>query len=301
MRKTIAACAITALAVGGASATAQSLITSKDIADGTVQNRDIHDGAISYSRLTPGLRALVDRAGQPGKDGVNGTDGARGASGVNGKDGAKGEKGDKGDKGDKGEKGDTGATGSQGPQGDPGEDAAAQDVTSLSGDFRATNPSVRMTPDGVVAGPYADGGAAGGSLEYDGLNGHKLGDITSLFYTARYSTGDNNDVGVPYLRVFLNPDANGDAQDDVIFSPNTQSEKQTAQDVFHHWVVTDGSVRFDDDAGSGPDVTWAEFIKDHADDEIAGIYITTGWSAGADLTSTIRTLGVNGTIFRFGS
>ena len=61
MRKTIAACAITALAVGGATATANSLVTSKDIADGTIQNRDIHEGAISYSRLTPGLRVLMWR------------------------------------------------------------------------------------------------------------------------------------------------------------------------------------------------------------------------------------------------
>jgi hypothetical protein len=152
-----------------------------------------------------------------------------------------------------------------------------------------------------VAGPYVDGGAAGGSLEYDGLNGHKLSDITSLFYTARYSTLDNTDVAAPYLRIFLNPDANGDAQDDVIFSPNTQPTKDTAEDVFHQWVVTDGTVRFDDDAGTGADVAWADFIKDHGNDEIVGIYVTTGWSAGTSLTSTTRTLGVNGTIFRFGA
>jgi hypothetical protein len=295
MRKTIAACAITALAAGGATATAHSLITSKDIADGTIQNRDIHEGTISYSRLTPGLRALLAQAGTPGKDGKDGKDGAKGEKGD------KGDRGPQGPKGDKGDKGDTGATGPQGPQGEPGKDAAERDVTSLSGDFRATNASVQLTPDGVVAGPYADGGAAGGSLEYDGLNGHKLGDIQSLFYTARYSTANDTDVAVPYLRVFLNPDANGDAQDDVIFSPNTQPNKETAEDVFHHWVVTDGTVRFDDDSGTGPDVAWADFIKTHADDEIAGIYITTGFSAGTALTSTIRTLGVNGTIFRFGS
>jgi hypothetical protein len=42
--------------------------------------------------------------------------------------------------------------------------AATIPVNQLSGNFQGTNPSVASTNDGVQFGPYADGGATGGSL-----------------------------------------------------------------------------------------------------------------------------------------
>src|SRR4029077_8131902 len=95
MRKAVIACSITALAVGAgtASASVVKLITSKDIADSTIQNRDIDTGAISLNRLTPGVQALLDKAGQPGKDGVDGSNGTHGHDGSQGSQGSKGDKG----------------------------------------------------------------------------------------------------------------------------------------------------------------------------------------------------------------
>jgi len=61
--------------------------------------------------------------------------------------------------------------------------AATVPVTSLSGEFAATHPSVTETADGVHFGPYANGGAAGGSLFYSGANGLTLRQITSLGYS----------------------------------------------------------------------------------------------------------------------
>jgi hypothetical protein len=39
---------------------------------------------------------------------------------------------------------------------------------------------------------------------------------------------------------------------DVIFSPNTQPVPSVAEDVFHQWDVTEGTVRYDDDPGAAP-------------------------------------------------
>jgi hypothetical protein len=126
MRKTIVACTITALAVGGGTASAAKLITSKDIADGAIHNRDIAEDAISLNRLSPSVRAAIAQAGTPGKDGVNGNDGvngkdgAGGAAGLNGTDGAAGAAGELGLRGAQGIKGDQGVKGDQGTQGGQG-------------------------------------------------------------------------------------------------------------------------------------------------------------------------------------
>jgi hypothetical protein len=169
-------------------------------------------------------------------------------------------------------------------------------VTALGHKFHATNSSVRLTPDGVSFGPYADGGADGGSLRFNGLNGKKLNDVKSLVYYMRYtSTGDSGGVGVPYLRIFLNNDAN-----DAIFSPNTQSpDADTAEGPFHEWVATSGSWRFEDDAGNGPDESFKQLLAAHGTDTISGIYISTGFSNGQNLSALLRSLEVNGTTYDF--
>jgi hypothetical protein len=274
MRKTLIACIVTALCVGAGTATAASLITGKDvkngsltgadIKDGSVAGKDIKGGSVALGDLTPGVRALIAKAGTPGKDGTNGSNGSNGAAGA---------KGDKGDKGD---------TGPQGP--------------AIPEDFSFTNASVELTQAGAKFGPYGDGGAAGGSVRYDGLNGMKLSQITKLIYTAKYATDDDTDVAVPYLRVFLNEDL-----DDVIFSPNTQASKQTAENVSHTWDVLAGSVRYDDDTGDDPESSWDSVVSDHGDDVISGIYVTAGFTAGKNLRAFLSEMRVNDKTFHFGS
>ena len=101
MRKIILACTATALVAGGTTATAASLITSKDIKDGTIQNRDIKRGAITANRLSKGVQAQLKRAGSTSSSALSQSPPA-GRSGANGANGAQGPKGDKGDKGDPG-------------------------------------------------------------------------------------------------------------------------------------------------------------------------------------------------------
>ncbi len=45
---------------------------------------------------------------------------------------------------------------------------------------RAPTPSVATSLDGVQFGPYFDGGTAGGSVVYHGIDGKTLADITQL-------------------------------------------------------------------------------------------------------------------------
>ena len=255
------------LMAGGSYAVADSLITSKDIANGTVRCKDLRSG------ICEKIKRNGD--GKPGPAGPQGPAGPAGPTGPRGPGGP------------------------QGPKGDPGETR----VTSLpSSGFDATNPSVRMTPDGVAFGPYADGGSAGGSLLYKGLNGKPLRAVKSLIYDARYtSTGDTGGVGVPYLRVFLEDDNH-----DAIFSPNTQPpDPDTGEGPFHTWVATSGLWRYDDDAGSGGEygLTGAPFsqvVADHGDEVISGIYVTTGFSAGTDLSALMLSFEVNGQEFDLG-
>lgn len=269
--------------MGAGAAGAASLITGDDIKDGSIHKRDIGKGEVSLSRLTPGVRALLAKAGTPGKSGQDGT------SGVNGAKGADGTNGTAGANGTNGANGNDGATGPQGPAGTSG---------ALPADFAFTNSSVRLTEAGVQFGRYGDGGAEGGSVRYDGLNGAKLSDIASLAYTARYSTSDGSPLGAPYLRVFLNDDTV-----DVVFDPTECATASPAEGVLHTFDVTAGNVRYNDDAcdGIAPDQqAWSDVVADHGDDVISGVYVTTGFSGGKDARATLTKLDVNDVGFTFG-
>jgi hypothetical protein len=279
LRKTIAACAITALAVGAGTATAAQLITGKQIKDGSVTSadiknnsltgRDIGNGSVGMSELSSQVRAALAKAGVSGKDGANGKDGA------GGKDGAKGDKGD------------AGAPGKDGTNG------------GLPAGFSVTNKSVGLTASGVDFGPYASGGDAGGSLYYKGLNGRPLSDITNLAYTASYSTSDDKPIGVPYLRIFLN-----EGMADVIFDPTACAMASPVEDAPLTFDVTGGNVRYNDDACDGSSAgqqAWAAVVADHGADVISGIYVTTGFSGGANLSALLTSFNVNGDEFDFGA
>ena len=168
--------------------------------------------------------------------------------------------------------------------------------------FEATNASVSNTPDGVEFGPYVDGGAAGGSICSDELNGHPLNDVAHLAFQARYTAeGDTSGVGVPYLRIFLEDDTH-----DAIFSPNTQPpDSDIGEGPFHTWVATAGLWRYDDDAGAGGQygVNGAPFATvkaDHGTEEISSICISVGFTAGTNLNGLLRTWEINKTDYAFG-
>ena len=163
--------------------------------------------------------------------------------------------------------------------------------------FSATNATVKNSPDGVKFGPYADGGAEGGSICTNSLNGQPFSDVKHLAFEARYTaTNNTGGVGVPYLRIFLEDDTH-----DAIFSPNTQSpDPDFAQGPFHTWVATAGSWRYDDDGGTGPDSPFKTIQNAHADETISSICISVGFTAGTNLSSLLRTWEVNTKDYAFG-
>jgi hypothetical protein len=168
--------------------------------------------------------------------------------------------------------------------------------------FETTNASVSNTTDGAEFGPYDNGGAEGGSVCTGILDGQPLSSVKHLAYEARYvSDGDTGGVGVPYLRIFLENDTH-----DAIFSPNTQPpDSDTDEGPFHTWVATAGLWRYDDDAGAGGQygVNGAPFstVKaDHGEEVISDLCITTGFSAGTDLTALMRTWEINNRDYAFG-
>jgi hypothetical protein len=221
--------------------------------------------------------------------------------------------GPQGPQGQQGPQGGSGVPGTPGNPGDPGDPAVTKAVltideftTESGGPLFLHNPgngTVSQTPDGIEFGPYADGGSAGGSMEFTGLNGQPLSTVSSLVYLARYtSTGDTGGVGVPYLRVFLEGDTH-----DAIFSPNTQPpDPDVEEGVWHNWVATSGLWRYDDDAGTGGEygpngAPFSTLLADHGDEIISGIYITTGFSAGVDLAALLQEWRINETIYSFTS
>ena len=268
MKRTIIALGAIALALalaGGAWAGKRYLITSSSqVMPGSLTGKNIKNHSL-------GLNDLSTKA----KAGLKGTRGPRGPQGATGPQGPQGPQGPKGDKGDKG---------------DPGT------LLRLSGDFSGTNASVATTLDGVQFGPYANGGNAGGSVRYDGADGLTLGDISELAYRIMHSTSDDNAISAPYLRIFLNND-----NDDVIFDPTQCATTVPAEDTFQTFEVTTGSVRYDDDSCTGSQQPWATVKAAHSTEVISGIYVTTGFAGGADLSAILRSLSVNGHVFTFGA
>ncbi len=175
--------------------------------------------------------------------------------------------------------------------------AATAPVGALSGDFGATNVTVVETADGVHFGPYGNGGTAGGSLFYSGANGLKLSQITQLAFTENHSSSDDSPIAAPYLRIFLNNDAV-----DVIFDATKCGTVVPPENTPNHFDVTSGDVRYDDDGCDGvpPDQQpWSDVVANHGNDVVSGIYVTTGFTGGADLAALVTDLTVNGTTFCF--
>lgn len=179
---------------------------------------------------------------------------------------------------------------------------AATPVTSLSGDFAASNSTVTLTPDGVHFGTYADGGALGGSLTYHGFDGHALSELSDFSYTFTYRQAGSSTGAAPYARVFLDDGEGG--IDDVVLDPSFCATTTPAQATDLTYQVVGGSVRWDDDGcdGVAPDnQPYAAAIAGHEDEKIVGLLVSQGFSTGSDVSALLRQITVNGQTFAFGA
>ena len=156
MRNFIIGCVLTALVVGGSTATAATLITSGDIKDGTIRKKDVRPRTLTHSqikkssitldRLAKKVRRLIkeENAGPPGPQGARGPQGATGARGATGAPGATGAGGLTGPEGPEGP---------EGPQGEPG--LSGVELVTETSAFNATDfkfVTVECPDDTVVVG-----------------------------------------------------------------------------------------------------------------------------------------------------
>jgi hypothetical protein len=181
--------------------------------------------------------------------------------------------------------------------------AAVVPVTSLSGDFGATNSTLRLTPDGVNFGVYPTA-ESGGSLYFGGANGLTLADVTDLSYTFSYQalhepagpTPGSSYTAAPYLRIFLNGDT-----DDVMLDPSHCAQAPPVdQNTDVTLQIVGNAVRYDDDGCTTlPELSWADLLAAHGADVITGIYITQGFAVGDSFSATVPQMTFNGDTFEF--
>lgn len=256
------------------SAVAGSLITGSQIKDATITGKDVKNRSIGLADIGVNTRKALRGSGATG---------AAGAPGA---------------------KGDTGAAGAAGAP-------AVQSITGPGNGFTTNNALTTIDAAGVTFGPFVDN-THGTSLIYHGLDGLKLKDVADATYTASYEhtgPGDNGDA--PYFRIFLNSN-----NDDIVFSPSTQpdgcyggggpsSPQCTSSGRLIKYEVHKGTVRYNDDAGNLPDVTWASAINDHGNDVISGVRVSLGNSLPGTESGKLNSLrleakGFGPTTFTFG-
>jgi hypothetical protein len=68
--------------------------------------------------------------------------------------------------------------------------------------------------------------------------------------------------------------------------PVDAARRSRASDGWRRHVVTEGTVRYNDDAGFEPDITWAELIEEHGDELISQIRVVAGCSGDYSEGST---------------
>jgi hypothetical protein len=120
------------------------------------------------------------------------------------------------------------------------------------------------------------GGLDAVGASFNGYNDLELKDLSKITYHAKYNQeGVDQHGGTPYFRIFTE-----DFDHAVIFSPNTQPGANIDSGEWQKFDVINGTVRYDDDAGNNPDISWEQLIDDHGDDNIRQIRIQAG-CAGA--------------------
>lgn len=193
--------------------------------------------------------------------------------------------------------------------------AATVPVTSLSGQFSASNSTVHSTPEGVHFGTYADAGIIGGTVIYTGANG-PLSSLTEFGYTFTYRHADNSTGAAPYARVFIDEDpavdadgdgnAANDVQHSIILDPSNCGAVEPAQATDLTFNMSTTPVRLDDDPGNDCANTTMTFAAAKAavlagapNAAVSSLNVTQGFSTGQDVSALLRNIVVNADTFRF--
>ena len=180
---------------------------------------------------------------------------------------------------------------------------ADTDIPSLTGAWSVTNPTVKQGDEGVQFGPYADGGAAGGTLLYTGGNRLKLSEVGNFSFTFSYNQRENWSGAVPYGRIWLDTNKNGDwdsADEAVMFDPSKGGAFGTlSQGIDHSFGTSDNSVRFDDDSGIGGQRKWDDVVAAHGDEDVVMVGVSAGFTGSTNVSALLKKLTFNGETFSF--
>jgi hypothetical protein len=201
--------------------------------------------------------------------------------------------------------------------------AATVPVQQLSGDFSASNSTVTKTPDGVHFGTYTDGGALGGTLIYNGLNGTRVSALSEFGYTFTYRQATDTTGAAPYARVFIDADPAVDSDNDglpaddidhdIDLDPSMQGGTpapggvcpavEPPQSTDLTFNMSTHLVRFDDDAGADCTHSVMTFAQAKAaagsTAVVSSLRVSQGFSTGQDVSALLRNITVNGTTFAF--
>ena len=180
---------------------------------------------------------------------------------------------------------------------------ADTDIPSLAGAWSVTNPTVKQGDEGVQFGPYADGGTAGGTLLYTGGNRLKLSEVGNFSFTFSYNQRENWSGAVPYGRIWLDTNKNGDwdsADEAVMFDPSKGGAFGTlSQGIDHSFGTSDNSVRFDDDSGIGGQRKWDDVVAAHGGEDVVMVGVTAGFTGSTNVSAMLKKLTFNGETFSF--
>ena len=182
---------------------------------------------------------------------------------------------------------------------------ADTDVQSLTGDWSASNSTVKKLADGVHFGTYADGGRNGGSLVWHGADGVKLSDVEDFSYTFNYKQteyGVTTKGAAPYARIFLDTNGDGITDADVLLDPSFCDDEMPAQKVDLTYQMVGNSVRYDDDACEPPapdQQPWGDIVDAHGGDVITMVAVTQGYSSGTEVSAMLKSITFNGESFNF--
>jgi hypothetical protein len=211
LSRSIALVCATAIVVSATTATAASLITGKDVKNGSLTGTDIKKGSITMNRLSKNTQksikaGLTSPQGLPGgvTPGNQGENGGQGPAGQNGAPGANGANGSNGANGANG-------AASVGPHWGP---VARNIIKSPVNDLR--NGPFSNTPTGVSSPPFGDGSlgletgdntekaAFGNEVDF---TGDSVQDLNQAGFRV-FQTGENADIdpaNMPNISIEVDP------------------------------------------------------------------------------------------------
>jgi hypothetical protein len=267
--------------IGAGTATAASLVTSKDVKDGTLRSVDVKDGSLRVKDLTDEAVDTLQKGGATG---------AAGEKGATGPAGAQGPQGPKGDKGENGfnpgvlvaKDGDAGWTFTGAPA-----DRFASGELRLGGGFDSNTTA----------------GAIGISKAYDSL---PLGSLSALSYTAhivkRPDANSAPSIHVTVLGASRSVDPAGSGFTNLVFEPVNNggtglNQEYTFDALDGQWWSTKDLVGHDRQATA----SLASFVTDNPHAVIVGISLDNGGSSSSTIAVDDVIMGADGLVVGFGS